>query len=79
MRKRYRNLSGNSGVVSYETGPDWIAVTFRGGTTYLYDESEPGSEAVEKMKRLAAAGRGLSTYISQHVGERYADRLDDLT
>jgi hypothetical protein len=31
---------------------------------------------VEKMKELARAGGGLGTYISRHVGRRYASRVD---
>lgn len=32
--------------------------------------------AVEQMKRLTVAGKRLSTYISQHVKDRFADKLD---
>jgi hypothetical protein len=69
---RYENHDGNSGVESYEIGMDFITVRFRNGSTYRYDRSSPGAEHVHRMKELALAGRGLSTYISQHVREAYA-------
>lgn len=69
----YGNLSGNSGVVAYELGDGFIKVRFRHESTiYVYDMERPGLEHVRKMKKLAAAGKGLSTYISQHVRENYA-------
>jgi len=72
---RYRNLDGHSGVLRYETTPDSITLTFVGGDRYEYTHVEPGREAVDRMKALAAAGRGLSTYVAQHVRERYARKL----
>lgn len=70
--ERYRNLSGNSGVAAYAIGPDRIEVRFRDGPTYTYTYARPGRELVERMKALARAGRGLSTYISTVVKDRYA-------
>lgn len=75
MKKRYGNLHGNSGVISYETGKNYINVTFHGNETYVYNEIKPGKLKVEKMKELAATGSGLSTYISQHVREDYYKKL----
>ena len=73
---RYRNLSGNSGVEAFELVRDGIVVRFRGGATYLYDYAVPGRAAVERMKRLADEGRGLSTYITRFVGDKYAAKID---
>jgi len=64
----YRNLGGNSGVVEYDDGPDSISVRFRSGDVYVYDYESAGRRHVEEMKRLAHLGRGLSAYISQHLG-----------
>jgi hypothetical protein len=72
----YRNRSGESGVVAYELRHDGIVVVFRNGMTYLYDYRSTGRAHVDRMKRLAASGRGLSTYISRRVGARYAARLN---
>jgi len=74
--KRYRNLEGHSGVLAYDIRADAIAVKFAGGDVYDYTYARPGREHVEAMKRLALAGRGLSTYISQHVREQYAARRE---
>ena len=71
--ERYLNLSAGSGVESYECGPDWIKVRFSpAGPTYVYDHARPGAERVARMQELARAGRGLSTYISQHVQKAYS-------
>jgi hypothetical protein len=72
--QRYANLHGHSGVVAYELGEGSITVRFAGddGPCYLYNAERPGPEAVAHMQRLAKAGRGLMTYINQHVRENYA-------
>jgi hypothetical protein len=70
--ERYENRDGDSGVASYEIGPDFIRVQFRGGSTYVYSYARPGAQHVERMKELARAGLGLSTYISQNVRTAYA-------
>jgi hypothetical protein len=70
--KKYLNRSGKSGVKYYEIGKDYIKVWFiHADKSYLYNYIKPGKEHVKKMKTLAMAGKGLSTYISQHVGENY--------
>jgi hypothetical protein len=73
--KRYRDLSGRSGVTAYEDFDEAIAVLFQDGGLYLYDYEATGEDDVEEMKRLAEAGEGLATYISQVVGGRYARKL----
>lgn len=73
--QRYANRDGDSGVVAFATGPLGIAVEFTNGSIYVYDVERPGREVVAEMKRLARAGQGLSTYISQHVRDNYARRL----
>jgi len=70
--ERYKNLSGNSGVTYYATGSSFIAVQFQDETVYIYDDARPGGAHVEKMKGFATSGRGLGTYISQHVRTTYA-------
>jgi hypothetical protein len=72
----YKNLSGNSGVAAYEIGHDYIDIRFQDGTAFRYDEQHTGKEHVEQMKALAAAGRGLNTYINRHVRMNYAKKLD---
>jgi hypothetical protein len=67
----YENFYGDSGVLSDETGPDFIRVQFIEGEPDLYTHESAGREHVERMKELAAAGSGLSTYISQHPSVRH--------
>ena len=69
--QRYLNLSGNSGVTAYEIGVDYILVQFRKGKLYRYSHACAGRHHVEYMKTLAVAGRGLGTYISQHVHDSF--------
>ena len=72
---RYRNLSGHSGVVAYEMAPDAITLTFVNGDRYRYSAIRPGRNAVDRMKVLAEAGRGLATFVSQHVRDNYERKL----
>jgi hypothetical protein len=72
----YKNLSGDSGVEGFETRKDSIKIRFRGGAVYLYTYKSAGKNKIEKMKRLALAGKGLSTYISTHVKNDYATKLE---
>ena len=68
---RYKNLEGHSGVTAYEAGPDSISVQFTDERVYLYTYKSAGKHIIENMKRLAASGKGLSTYISQKVKDKY--------
>jgi len=72
----YRNLSGSSNVVSYEASEDSIHVVFKNGAyrNYLYNSVRPGKAAVEDMKRLAALGRGLNSYISSVIKSNFVRR-----
>ena len=72
---RYKNLSGKSGIDSYEIRDRSIVIKFRYAGRYLYSYDRPGEEQVEEMKRLAIAGLGLSTYISRVVKKRFAKKL----
>lgn len=72
--KSYRNLAGDSGVVAYEIGRDHLKVRFSGGATYLYTVRSAGCGNIEHMKLLAQSGRGLSSFISVAVRDRYASK-----
>lgn len=71
----YRNLSGNSGVVAFEPGDRHIDIEFQDGHCYRYTYAIPGRQQVEAMKRLAKTGKGLATFVNQHVRERFALKL----
>ena len=79
--EQYENLSGNSDVVAYMCGENFIAVVLKGEgeNHFLYDSRKPGHSAVEKMQELARAGRGLGTYIKTTNHLSYARKAGSLT
>ena len=62
----YVDQSGKSGILEYDLLADSILVRFRNGALYEYPEVRIGRDHLNEMKRRAAEGRGLATYISQH-------------
>lgn len=64
----YKNLGGNSGVLAYQIGNDYIKVQFKEGrwTLYVYTYQSAGLAAVETMKNLAQQGHGLNSFISTY-------------
>jgi len=73
--KKYLNKEGHSGVTGYELGTAGISVEFNHDAVYLYTYKSAGKKVIEKMKELAEAGRGLSTYISQTVRENFEKKV----
>lgn len=73
--QHYKAISRDTGVYSFESGKNYIDVQFRDGSVYRYDHVVTGKDHIEKMKRLAVKGKGLTTYINQHVRNRYAAKL----
>ena len=67
----YKNLEGSSGVAGYGIGRDYIDVEFTSGDIYRYTSASAGRTHLATMKKLARAGQGLSTFISQTVREGY--------
>ena len=60
----YGNL--DSGVQAFELGDDFIEIQFQGQSRrYRYTSREIGAENLERMKKLAIAGKGLATFINQ--------------
>jgi hypothetical protein len=73
--ERYKNRSNESGVVAFEIGRGSITVKFINGEKYLYTNKSAGAQNIAFMQKLAEDGAGLSTFISQHVHDRYARKL----
>ena len=73
--EKYKNLNGQSGVKSYETGSDFIIIEFRNDSRYLYTYESAGSKDIELMKSHAILGYGLNTFINKYVKDKYARRL----
>lgn len=72
----YGNGDHVSGVAAFSAGRSHIDVRFRNGSVYRYTAASVGRDNLDRMVRLARAGQGLSTFISQHVATRYAARLE---
>jgi len=70
----YLDHSGDSGVVAFEAGEDFIRVQFESGSVYLYTNESAGPATIAWMKMLAATGDGLSAFISRHVRSGFASR-----
>jgi hypothetical protein len=66
---------GNSGVLAYNLGPDFIVIQFKSGERYVYNHAKPGPTHVKAMKWCATHNAGLATYINQHVRGNYAVKL----
>lgn len=64
--KPYARLSPDAGITKYDPGPDYIRVQFKTPTVYTYTIRSAGADAIAEMKRLADAGKGLSTYIAKN-------------
>lgn len=72
----YKNLDGDSNIVRYEYGPDWIKVEFRSGRDriYLYTYASAGEVNIKEMKRLADLGDGLNSFIMRNVKDDYSSK-----
>lgn len=71
----YKSSNHDSGVIAYQTSVDHIAVQFKDGTVYLYTNKSAGRDSINQMKKLAEAGAGLTTFINQHVKDRYEAKI----
>jgi hypothetical protein len=73
---RYNDRSGSSGILYYQIGKDFIEIKFKTepSAVYVYTNKLSGKKHIDAMKKLAARGEGLSTYIAQHPEVR--DRFE---
>ena len=72
--KRYKNLSGNSNVISYELEHGEITVQFGDGCIYLYTTHSTGAVNINEMQRLASNSQGLNSFINRIVKKNYAEK-----
>jgi hypothetical protein len=75
MMQRYSNVDGDSSVAAYECGQDSITVEFTDGKAYIYTYASCGQANCDQMKRLAASGTGLNSFIMRTVRNHYARQL----
>lgn len=67
----YKNLYGNSSIVAFDIGNDYISVKFSDGKIYRYSYKSAGTDKVERMKLLAKQGSGLNSYIMRFAKYDY--------
>lgn len=72
--EEYRDINGDSGVIRYEMGIDYIRVQFKTGAVYKYTYNSAGKENIEHMKLLAKNGDGLNAFINTTVRRDYEVR-----
>lgn len=67
MFKKYKNVSGNSGIDTYQIGDTYIIIKFLKGEHkyYKYTYQVTGKNDVEQMKLLAGLGIGLNRFIER--------------
>lgn len=81
----YANVSGQSGVIRYQIGDNFIIVEFvpnkySNVTFYKYTYSSAGQSVIEHMKQLAGQGLGLHTYINTtDVKDHYESKSSSLS
>ena len=67
----YKNLGGNSNIIAFELGDDYIDVQFNKEMIYRYSYISAGILKVNEMKRLALQGYGLNSYIMRNARINY--------
>ncbi len=73
--QRYQSSNTNTGITAYQVVSGGITVQFKDGSVYLYTSRSAGRKHIDQMKKLAAQGEGLTTYINRFVRENYAAKL----
>lgn len=61
---KYKNLSGNSNVDSYEYTAETFTVMFMDGMHYLYSTLKNPLSEIQKMQHCAELGIGLGTMLA---------------
>ncbi|MBR7990746.1 hypothetical protein KDX04_33435 [Burkholderia cenocepacia] len=72
--ERYKNLNGNSNVVTFQVEPDSIRVQFKGGAIYLYTTKSAGPHIIAQMAKLAKDGHGLNGFINRFARLLYEEK-----
>ena len=71
----YKNLGGKSTVVRYHIAKDAMTIRFADCSVYIYTNQSTDLDTISKMKTLALAGKGLGTYITATVKDRYERKV----
>lgn len=70
----YKNLGGDSGILYFEIGSDYIRVEFDDEAIYTYTYASAGEYNIEEMKKIATSGEGLNSFINKYVRKKYASK-----
>lgn len=73
--RAYKNLSGDSKVARYELTKDVVTIVFKDRSVYRYSNQSASPENISKMKTLALAGKGLGTFITTNLKDRFARKV----
>ena len=71
----YKNLNGDSGILEYKIGTNYILILFKKTGTYKYDYINVGKVHVEAMQKLAKQGPGLNTYINDYLEDKKVSQI----
>ena len=72
---KYKNLDGKSAVTSYVIEKDAMTIRFTDHRVFIYTNQSAGPANISKMKTLAIAGKGLGTFITANLKERFARKI----
>lgn len=72
---RYKNLSGNSNIIRYHIAKDAMTIRFADCSVYIYTNQSADPETIGKMKTLALKGKGLGTFISENLKDRFCRKV----
>ncbi|MCK5122993.1 MAG: hypothetical protein KAQ87_02500 [Candidatus Pacebacteria bacterium] len=70
----YKNLGGDSGILYFEIGNDYVRVEFDDEAIYTYTYASAGEYNIEEMKKIAISGEGLNSFINKYVRKKYASK-----
>ncbi len=73
--RKYKNLGGKSVVSTYKIKKDSVTIRFADHSVYIFSNQSAGRLNVDKMKELAVAGKGLGTFITTTLKDRFARKV----
>lgn len=65
----------DSKVVRYEILKDMVTLQFKDSSSYVYTNQSATPENIEKMKKLATAGKGLGTFVEANLKDLYMRKV----
>lgn len=71
----YKNKSGDSKVARFQLLKGAVTVVFTDRSAYRYTNQSATPGNIQKMKELAVAGKGLGTFISTHLKDRFSRKV----